>query len=353
MASQPEVGLVADQTGPGSALQHQSGVALLMVLLAMALVTLIAAGMAPRQELRIFKAGHYLAQQQGYSIALGAEAFARRILLRDYEDDEENNAMVDSLDEIWASNSAVLPVESSEGGDVRVIAVAEVQIDGLGGRINLNDLVRAGEAVDPVTRDRLTALLELLEITSFRVDALIDWIDANDQTISAYGAEDGQYLVAEPAYRAANQFFTSVSELRLIEGMTEEAYRALLPHVTAVPVSGAGINVNTATAEVIASLHNELTLAQASAVVEKRTEEPFSTVQDFLALPEFAGLGLKASGLGVNTRFFEVISRITYDNRVVNLVSAVYRGPEGEVQTLARDTGQKNRITKEPVSVPE
>jgi len=332
---------------------RQSGVALLMVLLAMALVTLIAAGMAPKQELRIFSAGHYLAQQQGYSIALGAEAFAKRILYRDYEDDKENDGLIDSLDEFWASNSAVLPVESTDEGDARILAVAEVQIDGLGGRINLNDLVRGGEAVDPVTKDRMAALLEVLEITSFRVDPLIDWIDSNDQTVSAYGAEDGQYLVAEPAYRAANQPFTSVSELRLIEGMTEEAYRALVPHVAALPVSGAGINVNTATAQVIASLHSELTLAQANTVLEKRAEEPFETVQDFLALPEFAGLGLKSSGLRVNTPFFEVVSRITYDSRVVNLISTVYRNPEGELQTVRRDTSQKNRITKEPVSVPE
>ncbi|MDI9245299.1 type II secretion system minor pseudopilin GspK [Marinobacter sp. CHS3-4] len=331
----------------------QRGVALIMVLLAMALVTLIAAGMAPKQELRIFSAGHYLAQQQGYSIALGAEAFANRILVRDFEDDKEDNGLVDSLDELWASNSAVLPVETTEEGDARVIAVAEVQIDGLGGRLNLNDLVPGGDSVDPVSKDRFSALLEVLEITEFRVDALIDWIDTNDQTITAYGAEDGRYLVADPAYRAANQPFTSVTELRLIEGMTEEAYRALLPHVAALPVSGAGINVNTATAEVIAALHTELSLAQGKAVVEKRAEEPFETVQEFLKLDEFAGLGLKTAGLKVNTHFFEVVSRITYDNRVANLISTVYRSPEGEMQTVRRDTGQKNRITKEPVSVPE
>jgi general secretion pathway protein K len=324
-----------------------------MVLLAMALVTLVGAGMAPKQELRIFRAGHYLAQQQGYSIALGAEAFAKRILVRDFEDDQESGVLVDSLDEIWASNSAILPVESTDEGDARVIAVAEIQIDGLGGRINLNDLVPGGETVDPVTRDRVAALLERLQINGFRVDALIDWIDSNEQTVSAYGAEDGQYLIAEPAYRAANQPFTSVSELSLIEGMTEEAYRALLPHVTALPVSGAGINVNTATTELIASLYNEMTPAQANAVIEKRAEKPFETVQEFLALPEFAGSGLTSTGLRVNTRFFEVVSRITYDNRVVNLVSTVHRNPDGELQTLRRDTGQKNRITREPVSVPE
>ena len=79
----------------------------------------------------------------------------------------------------------------------------------------------------------------------------------------------------------------------------------------------------------------------------------FENLQDFLALPEFAGLGLKSVGLGLQTRFFEVASRITYDNRVVNMVSTVFRTPEGEVQTVNRDTGQKNRITKEPFTISE
>ena len=60
---------------------------------------------------------------------------------------------------------------------------------------------------------------------------------------------------------------------------------------------------------------------------------------------------MKPTGLGLQTRFFEVVSRITYDNRVANLVSTVYRSPEGEMQTVSRDTGQKNRITKESFTI--
>lgn len=326
-------------------LARQRGVALIMVLLAMALVVMLASGMTQQQSLRVFKASHYLAQQQGLSIALGAEAFARQVLTRDFEEDKEANAMVDSLDEFWAANAAVLPLDEN--------GVAEVQIDDLGGRLNLNDLVGPNGQVDPVARQRFVNLFEALGITAVSVDALIDWIDPDDQTITAYGAEDGQYLLADPGYRAANQPFISVSELRLIEGMTEEIYQALQPHVAALPVSGAGINVNTATAMVIRSLHEELTDAQAKAILERREEEPFENLQDFLALPEFAGLGLKSVGLGLQTRFFEVVSRITYDNRVVNMVSTVFRTPEGEVRTVHRDTGQKNRITKEPYTVSE
>ncbi|MEE3117929.1 MAG: type II secretion system minor pseudopilin GspK [Pseudomonadota bacterium] len=324
---------------------RQRGVALIMVLLAMALVVMLTAGMTQQQSIRVFKAGHYLAQQQGVSIALGAEAFARQILVRDYEEDKEENKMIDTLDEFWAMNSAVLPVDDA--------GVVEVQIDDLGGRINLNDLVTGNGQVDPLTKDRLTRLLAALQISEITVDVLIDWQDENDQTISAYGAEDGQYLSAEPGYRAGNQPFASVTELRLIDGMTEEIYQALAPHVAALPVSGLGINVNTATGAVLRSLSDELTDAQAKAILEKREEEPFENLQDFLALPEFAGLGLTSAGLGLQTRFFEVASRITYDDRVVNMVSTIFRNPEGEIRTVRRDTGQKNRITKEPVTISE
>ncbi len=323
----------------------QHGVALIMVLLAMALVVMLASGMTQQQSIRVFKAGHYLAQQQGQSIALGAEVFARQILSRDFEEDKEESLMVDSLDEFWAANAAVLPLDD--------YGVAEVQIDDLGGRLNLNDLVGGNGQVDALARDRFVRLFAALGITAVSVDSLVDWIDPNDQTVTAYGAEDGQYLMADPGYRAGNQPFTSVTELRLIEGMTEEIYQALRPHVVALPVSGAGININTATAMVIRSLHEELTDAQAASILEKREEEPFENLQDFLALPEFAGLGLKSAGLGLQTRFFEVASRITYDNRVVNMVSTVYRTQEGEVRTVRRDTGQKNRITKEPFTISE
>lgn len=323
----------------------QRGVALIMVLLAMALVVMLAAGMTQQQSIRVFKAGHYLAQQQGISIALGAEAFARQILVKDYEEDKEANEMIDSLDEFWAMNAAILPLDEN--------GVVEVQIDGLGGRLNLNDLVASNGQVNTLAKERFSRLLSALEISSLSVDALIDWIDKNDQTTSAYGAEDGQYLSAEQPYRAGNQPFASVTELRLIEGMTEETYQALRPHVAALPVSGLGINVNTATAEVLRSLDEELTDAEAKSILEKREEEPFKELQDFLALPEFAGLGLQSAGLGLQTRFFEVVSRITYDNRVVNMVSTVFRNPEGEVRTVRRDTGQKNRITKEPFTISE
>lgn len=324
---------------------REKGVALIMVLLAMTLLVLLAAGMAQLQSLRVFRAGHYLAQQQGFSVALGAEDFARRVLEQDFEQDKEDGQMVDSLDEFWAANAAVLPLDDQ--------GVVEVQIDDLGGRFNLNDLVTSSGQVNTLARDRFSRLLMALGITDIHVDALIDWIDENDETLSAYGAEDGEYLLAEPGYRAANQPFVSVTELRLIDGMTEEAYQALKPHVAALPVHDAGININTATGPVLQSLHKDLTEEVIASVLERRKEEAFTSLQDFLALPELAGLGITARELTLQSHFFEVVSRITYDERVVNLVSMVYRNTQGGVRTVHRDIGQKNRITKEPYTISE
>lgn len=325
--------------------QRQQGVALIMVLLAMALVVMLATGMTRQQSLRVFKAGHYLAQQQGLSVALGAEVFARQILLKDHQEDEKAKAHIDSLDEFWAANSAVLPLD--DGG------VAEIQIDDLGGRLNLNDLVGADNKPDPLSRERLDRLLQNLQITGLTSDVFIDWIDTDDQTISAYGAEDGQYLLADPGYRAANQPFASVTELRLLEGMTEESYALLVPHVTALPVGNMGINVNTASAQILQALHTELSVAQIKAVIEIRKAQRFEDLKDFRALPQFAGLGVNFEGLTLQTHYFEVVARITYDNRVVHMVSTVYRDSQGNVFTLHRDTSQKNRVTKAPYTLSE
>lgn len=329
----------------GVPIKRQQGIALIMVLLAMALVVLLSSGMTQQQSVRVFKAGHFLAQQQGYSVALGAEEFAKQVMKKDYESDQDDDAMVDSPDEEWSQYSAILPMDDQ--------GVIEVQVDDISGRINLNDLVKADGSVDEVTKGRIERLLQIVDAGSVHVDALIDWIDSNDEATSAHGAEDGSYLMLDPPYRAANQYFANVSELLLIEGMTMDDYWKLQPYVSALPVSGVGINVNMAPAQVIQALHEKLTKADADAILAKIDEDPFKNVQDFLALSEFAGLGLKAEGLGVRSYFFEIVSRITFNDRQVNLVSLLYRGPNGDQAIVSRDAGQKNRIDKKPFAVSE
>ncbi|MFE8071732.1 type II secretion system minor pseudopilin GspK [Marinobacteraceae bacterium S3BR75-40.1] len=324
--------------------RRQQGMALIMVLLAFALVGSLAAGMLSSQSLMIYKASHYLDQRQARGFALGGEAFARQLLYRDWEDDDENNEMVDDPGEFWAANSAALPVKQGAGA-------VEMQINDLQGKINLNDLVDANGKVNPLVRDRLDRLIGMLPgLQAVNVDKIIDWIDDNDQVSSGQGAEDGIYLGMNPPYRAANFPFVDVSELRLIDGMTPEGFAVLKPHVSALPAHNQGINVNFASIQVIQSLVPKMTFQQAKVIYDDIRDENkkfrFENVQDFIARPEFAGTGIKKDLLRVDSNFMESAVRVNLNGQIYRLVTKLYRNNKGELQVISRDAGETSIITK-------
>src|SRR5690606_39085646 len=100
-------------------------------------------------------------------------------------------------------------------------------------------------------------------------ERLRDWLDPDQEASGAYGAEDNQYLLAQPPYRTANRIIADPSELRLLLGMREEHYRRLRPYVSALP-SEARINVNTAGAMVLSTLADTLTPEVAQTLVLAR-----------------------------------------------------------------------------------
>ena len=83
--------------------------------------------------------------------------------------------------------------------------------------------------------------------------ALKDWLDDGDE-ISANGVESGTYRSKDLPYHAADQKLVSVAELRYIEGFTTEIINLINPYVIVLPVDQAKLNINTVSAEVLASL---------------------------------------------------------------------------------------------------
>lgn len=324
--------------------QQQSGVALMMVLLAFALAGIFTTGMMTRQTLMIQGTGHYLTQSEAQSLAMGAEVFARQILWRDWESDNSDNSFVDDPQETWAANSVALPVDAGS---------IEAQINDLQGRLNLNDLVNRQGEPNPLQVDRVQRLLEVLDVRSVTVEALIDWIDTNDDTSGPGGAEDGDYLMYDPPYRAADRPMAQISELRLIDGIDRDDYRRLRPHVTALPLTGQALNVNMLSVPVIMSLHEDISEAAAESVFAAREEARYEEVGAFIEREEFAGMGLDAEGLGVRSFFFEAASRVTVGDNVYHLVSQLHRNQEGEIAVISRDAGQTGVITKERIETPQ
>ena len=301
----------------------QSGVALITALLVVAIVTVVATGMATRQQLDIRRSGNVLDHDQAYMFALGVETWARSILIQDRRDNT-----VDNLSEIWATE---LPPLSVEGGNV------SGHIVDMQGRFNINNLVKDGKP-SPMDVLRFERLLKSLELNSSLSQAVIDWIDGDSETISGDGAEDGEYLGHTPPYRAANNIINSVSELRLVKGFTTDAVGRLEPFLSALPAY-THINVNTAPPEIIMILADDLTEADAESMIEDRGTKGYADIQKFITSPTIKSRNILADGLGITSDYFTVNAAAHFSKGQVRLLSLIYRTADNKAQTLIRAQG--------------
>lgn len=305
---------------------RQRGVALIMVLLVVAVVTVVSAGLVTRQQLTIRSSGNHQFQQQAWQYALGGEALAKALLERDLRE----TGAVDHPGEAWAAPFRAFELEG--GGELRV------RIEDLGGRLNVNGLVRNGRP-DRRALERFQRLLRRLDIHEPYAERLFDWLDADEQASGLAGAEDNAYLLLQPAYRAANRPLADVSELRLLLNMSEAHYRRLLPHVSALPPD-ARLNVNSAGAVVLSSLGEALEPEGAIELVATRELAGYRSLEEFFSVLGEAGQRVSRQRLAVGSQYFQAICEVQWAGRRLVLVSQLQRGGDGRVRVLARDLGQ-------------
>ncbi|WP_439858971.1 type II secretion system minor pseudopilin GspK [Pseudomonas sp. MBLB4136] len=308
-------------------MRAERGVALITVLLVVAVVTVVCAGLIARQQLAIRSSANQLHVRQAWHYALGGETLAQAMLRRDLQQGNPR-APVDHLGEAWARPLA--PFALDEGGELQVSIVDPT------GRFNLNSLLRKGQPNEAAVA-QFRRLLRGLQIDKPYAERLLDWLDADQEPSGGYGAEDNQYLLAQPAYRAANRALSDVSELRLLLEMSEADYQRLLPFVSALPTD-ATLNVNTASAQVLASLADGLPLATAEGLVASRGAQGYADVASFVA--QLPGLQVQSQGLAVGSQYFQVVSEVSVGDRRQVLRSTLQRASDGRIYVLARDLGQ-------------
>ena len=268
----------------------QSGIALVTAVLIVAIAAMIAAQVGFAHQVWFRQMDNVQDRGATEWLGRGALHWASVALIEDAA-----QGKTDHLGETWAMGLPTLPVD---GGALRA-AVVDAQ-----SRFNLNNVWRnnAVSADDVAIFERLLASLQL---DPSLVSALLDWIDADD-TPRPGGAEDVDYLNANPPYRAANQPLASVEELRLVRGFDAKTFALLLPYVTVLPV-GSSINVNTASAVLLAALvGRNLDATAAQVIVDGRDGHPFSDLADFQKrLPQ--GTALPKTGASVSSDYFLVI----------------------------------------------
>ena len=251
----------------------QRGVALITAVLIVALATILAVNVGFKAYLDQRRSATLFSLDQGFEIAMGAEAWAADILKRD----TQGGSKVDDYTEEWATPIPPIPVD---GGDIAG------QLEDMQGRFNLNSLVKVenGELVeDKAAVQRFKNLLNLLELEEKWADMIVDWIDSDIEATFPDGAEDNVYTSLTPAYRPPNMRITRTSELLALHEFGLERYRRLEPFVSALP-PGTSINLCTAAPEVLDALladgASEFTRDRKN-VIEMRKLRCFPSLQDF------------------------------------------------------------------------
>ena len=304
----------------GGWMAGQKGVALITALLVVAMATVAAVAMVERLDLDVRRSANLLHGEQAALYTRAVEDWARHILARDARDSK-----VDHAGEDWAT---ILPAIAVDGGEVAG-SIVDLQ-----GRFNLNNLIVEGKP-NEVEVVRFRRLLAALRIDAEITDALLDWLDPDLEPRFPEGAEEDEYLREEPAYRNANDYFATVSELRLVRGVTPEIYLALRPHVAALP-RVTTINVNTATAPVLQSLAEGIGAADAEALIRDRGDDGYPTVADFLKHDALAGREVGEQGLSVSSGFFRVNSETHVGRIRSRMYSLIERTGESSVRVAMR-----------------
>lgn len=288
----------------------QAGIALITVMLIVALTASVAAFMAWQQNIWVRQAENMRDQAQASAIARAAIDWARVILA---EDARKNN--VDHLGEPWATTLIPIAVEA---GTVTGVVVDQQ------GLYNLNNLVRGGKASE---RDVAVfqRLLELLDLPPALANAVADWIDTDQDVRAPGGAEDADYLALDQPYRTANQFILDIGSLYRIKGFDKTIIERLRPFISALP-EPMPINVNTAPAEVLAALIQDMPLETAKALVSARKADHFTDQADFRArLTASQANQVQGNEISVNSRYFVVTSRAEFGRSRVSYEALLSR----------------------------
>lgn len=303
--------------------RRQRGVAAVTALLIVAIASVLAANMLWRSHLDQRRTEAALTSDQAWLYLRGAEFLAAEILRIDLQ---ETGPDSDHLGEIWAQEIDPLPVD---GGFVQG-ALEDMQ-----GRFNINNLVDTGGERDDVAFEWFQRLLAQLEIDPEYAGYVVDWIDANQDPSFPVGAEDDVYTSHDPPYRPPNLPVTSTSELLAMEGFDADTYDRLAPLITALP-RGTRLNVNTAPAEVLASLADGLSPADAESLVDQRGDADFpdfvATFGDLLT-PEMM------DRIDERSSHFRLTARVSIGSMRLTMYSLLERDSGGSVRPLLRSLG--------------
>jgi general secretion pathway protein K len=306
-------------------MKRERGVALITAIVLVAIATVLAVHIGTRAALDLRRTAGLAALDQGWHVALGAEAWAAEVLSEDLDDSE-----TDHLAEAWAKPLPGLPID---GGEVRG-ALEDMQ-----GRFNLNNLIDEDRLPDEANIARFERLLLLVGAQPRWARIMADWLDQDTVPGIPEGAEDGTYLSQNPPYRAANGLVATTTEMMALPGMTREEFERIRPYVAALP-SGTAINLCTAVAPVLAALVDGGTdFGDAKLLAANRRDGCFPTRPDLQATLDGAAWQSLSESVSETSDWFRAVTAVRIGTSEFTLYSLIERNGPTAIRTVLRSTG--------------
>ncbi len=305
--------------------REQRGIALILTLLI--LTILISVGLELNRSLRVEAslAGNFRDLTQAGYIAKSGIEIARAIL----QEDDQN---YDAPNERWAQFE-LLSISSSQ---LFAEGYFEGKIRDESAKFNPNFLVDSYGMINLKKRGQLERLITILGYDAQIVDAILDWLDPDEQRRPRGGERD--YYEGEKKIKGpANGPLAALAEMLLIKGVDQKTFygaeerEGLGKYLTIY--SEGRININTAPLPVLMSLSPKIDQALAQTLIEYRQEKPFKKLEDLRNVP------------GWDEIYAEIVSEITVRSNYFSVsILSHFREAQGLIQAVIKREGKRTKI---------
>jgi len=299
--------------------ERQRGVALVIVLGLVAMIGAWASQAAYEDMVSLRRAENMQDAMRAVQASQSAFAMARQILRQDARESQQ-----DDLDEGWAQKTPPFPLDDG---------MVSGRVFDTNRFINLNDLVDDEGKARPGEVALMKRLFSYLELDPGLVDALVDWMDADDRPQGSTGAEEAAYY--DRPYRVKNARLDRWDELRLIHGIDDKVLARLAEAATVrtVPLgSVTAININTVKKAVLLAQFEKMTDVDAETLIAGR---PYADAAIAIANQPWA-VGVGTARLSVSSDVFMVRTDARFGRAVLREEYMLLRQSE-KMALLARE----------------
>jgi general secretion pathway protein K len=300
-------------------ISDNKGAALVITLLIIATLTGLTVAFSEDSGTDLSLAGYSKDGYRAYQIARSGVDLAQALL------DEDEDREMDSLSEGWAQFDAdsfpeKLPAEIS----------VTAKITDENSKININTLKNEDGEIDEDKAEQLSRLFSVLGLSESNVNSILDWLDKDDIE-RMDGAESYYYQNLDPPYECFNDSFLTVGQVFMVKGIEgigrfgQSQEKSLLDYITIY--SDGLVNINTASIEILQSLDDAIDESVAQSIIDYRSEEGFSSVDDLgkVATIDKELLGRIKEKITVKSSHFTIEMKVSCGDAVAELKAVVAR----------------------------